>query len=253
MTSTIDLSVESSHSLGVSAQRTVLLTGSSSGIGSATCELLLERGHQVIGIARRRQRALTNFFPVQADLSKLDAIDDLVRTVVEHHPVDAVIANAGAPLFGGLEEASASMIQASLSLNLLSPILLIRALIPTLRRRTQSHVILIGSESALRGGARGSVYCAAKFGLRGFSQALRQEAAAQGVCVSLVNPGMVDTPFFDQQSFRPGPEDCHALRAKDVAETVVHILESPARMVFDEVHISPRKHVIDFSKKKELP
>ena len=64
----------------------------------------------------------------------------------------------------------------------------------------------MGSEAALAGTAQGSLYCAAKFALRGLAQALRAECARAGIRVTLVNPGMVQSPFFDELDFRPGPE-----------------------------------------------
>ena len=69
---------------------------------------------------------------------------------------------------------------------------------PKLKRNGNSRVIYMGSEAALRGAKRGSLYCAAKFGLRGFAQSLRQECASSGVHVSIINPGMVNTPWFDR-------------------------------------------------------
>ena len=72
-------------------------------------------------------------------------------------------------------------------------------------------MVLIGSEAALAGGARGAVYSATKFALRGFCQSLRQESAAAGIRVTLINPGMVRTDFFDQLDFEPGEDLAHAI------------------------------------------
>ena len=78
-----------------------------------------------------------------------------------------------------------------------------RALIPLMKKQKKGKIIFIGSDSALQGGKQGSIYSVAKFGLRGFSQALRDECAKSKVHISIVNPGMVRTDFFDELSFSP--------------------------------------------------
>ena len=94
------------------------------------------------------------------------------------------------------------------------------------------------------------MYCAAKFALRGFAQALRAECARSGIRVTLVNPGMVQTPFFDALDFRPGESpDCYIL-PEDVARTVAHVLAARPGTVFDEIDLSPQKRVIEFNKPK---
>jgi len=159
-----------------------------------------------------------------------------------------VVSNAGEGHFGGLEEFSAEQISRSIDLNLTSHILVVRALLPLLKKETCSDVVLMGSESALQGGPKGTVYCAAKFGIRGFAQALRQDCSAAGVRVTLVNPGMVRSSFFDGQSFRPGPKAEHAIEVEEVGAVVTDVLKARPGLVFDEINLSPLKKVIDFSR-----
>jgi short-subunit dehydrogenase len=104
--------------------------------------------------------------------------------------------------------------------------------------------VLIGSEAALRGSRYGSIYCAAKFGLRGLAQALRQEAATAGVAVSIVNPGMVRTGFFDELDFVPGERPENALEPADVAEAVWLAVSTRAGAVVDEIDLSPLSRVV---------
>ena len=106
----------------------------------------------------------------------------------------------------------------------------------------------MGSEAALRGTRRGSVYCASKFALRGFAQALREECAASGIRVTTINPGMVLTPFFDDLDFGPGQEPANYVLPEDVADLVITILSTRSGTVFDEVNLSPLKRVIEFRK-----
>jgi short-subunit dehydrogenase len=118
-----------------------------------------------------------------------------------------------------------------------------------MRRQRRGRIVFIGSESALQAGRKGALYSAAKFGLRGFSQALREDCAADGIQVSLVNPGMVRSPFFDELAFAPGALAENAIDVDDVAAVVIQILQSSADIVIDEVNLTPRVKSLDFTRK----
>ena len=226
----------------------ILVTGCSSGIGLAITELMLELGHQVIGLSREPTRAgieHPRFMPVTMDLADLNTLPTRLTELAKQHPdIDGMIANAGRGQFGGLEEFSYAQIDQLLDLNLRSQIYLTRALLPGLRQRPHSDLIFIGSEAALAGGRRGAVYSASKAALRGFAQALREECSRSGVRVSLINPGMVRTAFFDELDFAPGDEPSHALTGQSVAQTVQMVLQAEPGVVFDEINLSPLKKVI---------
>ncbi|MFT4649900.1 MAG: 3-hydroxy acid dehydrogenase/malonic semialdehyde reductase, partial [Flavobacteriales bacterium] len=96
-----------------------------------------------------------------------------------------------------------------------------------------------------------ALYSAAKFGLRGFCQALREDCAKDGIGVSLVNPGMVRSPFFDGQSFAPASLPENAIETEDVAKLIGQILQTSADIVIDEINLSPRVKSIDFSPNRE--
>lgn len=227
----------------------ILLTGSSSGIGQALCNQLLQEGHQVVGIARRAQQRTERFCPVQLDLSDLDALPDALRTLrKEHAPFDAVVCCAGQGRFGDLEQFSYAQIRALIDLNFTSHAFVVRALVQDMKRRGGGHIVLLGSEAALRGAQKGALYCAAKFALRGFAQALREETARHGIAVTLINPGMVRTPFFDALDFRPGADAACAIEAADIASTIAHVLAMRPGTVLDEINLSPQKKVIDFTR-----
>lgn len=227
--------------------RTILLTGSTSGIGAAIRDRLLDDGHTVLGVARRADvlGERPRYHPLALDLGQLDAVHDALRRfVARFEGIDAVIANAGSAVFGNLEQLSDAAIRHAIDTNLTSQLLIVRAVLPLLKRHAPSDVVLMGSESALRGGKRGTVYSAAKFGLRGFAQALRAECAASDVRVTLINPGMVRTPFFDDLDFGPGDEPENAIEPVDVAAVVAMVLEARPGTVFEEINISPLKKVV---------
>ena len=233
-------------------KRTVLVTGASSGIGRAIAQNLLQLGHAVIGVSRdcrKFTRQMENFSPVQLDLSQLSELPKKIFQLQQMFPnIDAVVFSAGLGQFGSVEEFSYSQIEALMTLNFTSQVFLTKALLPALKRKAGSDLIYIGSEAALKGSRKGAVYCASKFAVRGFTQALREECGKSNVRVCLINPGMVKTAFFEHLAFEPGDHDSNAILPEDVAAAVSYILGSREQIVIDEINMSPLNKVVKFKK-----
>jgi NADP-dependent 3-hydroxy acid dehydrogenase YdfG len=234
----------------------ILVTGASKGIGQAICHKLLAEGYHVVGIARQFQGSTLahhpNFEGVSLDLSNLEALPQALKELKGRYPqVKGLICNAGRGHFKHLEEFSFEQIRSLIDLNFLSHVYLTKAFLPLLKKQTRSDVIFIGSEAALAGRRQGSVYCASKFALRGFAQALRDECATSSVRVCLINPGMVQTSFFQELHFSPGMEHTEHLLPEDIAETVALVLRAREGTVFDEINLSPHRKKICFHKKLE--
>jgi NADP-dependent 3-hydroxy acid dehydrogenase YdfG len=233
-------------------KRTLLVTGASSGIGRAIANGLLKQGHTVIGTSRDCSQFKTshlNFHPIGIDFSQLDLVVNMLKKLEKDYPLlDGVIFSAGYGQFGSIEQFSYAQIEQMMTVNFTSQAFITRTLIPGLKRKAHSNLIYIGSEAALKGSRKGTVYCASKFALRGFTQALREECGSSSVRVSLINPGMVKTNFFASLSFQPGDDETHALLAEDIAETVNYILDSSNNLVIDEINLNPANKVIKFKK-----
>ena len=234
-------------------QTTALITGASSGIGLATAKLLLKQGYRVIGVSRRDNSADLDhqyYQSLSIDLSRLDQLESALKKLLQTESIDCLINAAGQGHFGSIEQFSVQQIEASLRLNLSSVMVVCRSLLPPMRHRGRGQMIFIGSESALNAGSKGALYSAAKFGLRGFSQALRADCASDGIRVSLINPGMVRSPFFADLSFAPGADAENAIEVDDIADTIWQILRSSSNIVIDEINLSPRVKSIAFNKNK---
>ncbi len=233
-------------------KRNVLVTGASSGIGRAIARNLLQQGHHVIGVSRdggKFIRHMENFSPVQLDLSQLNDLPKKFRELEQAFPeIDVVVFCAGMGQFGSVEEFSYDQIEGLMTINFTSQAFLTRALLPALKRKERSDLIFIGSEAALKGSRKGAVYCASKFAVRGFTQALREECGKSNVRVCLINPGMVKTAFFEPLSFEPGDDDSNFIEPEDVAEAVSYVLNSRAQIVVDEINLSPLNKVVKFKK-----
>ena len=232
----------------MSAKRKMLLTGAGGGIGRSIATLLLSSDWRIVGLSRdpaRSEFSQKEFTQATIDLSDLAHLPEQLRLVAsEHGDIDSVVCAAGVGRFGSLEEFSYEQIRELIDINLTSQLYVVRAFLPLLKRRGRGDVVLIGSEAALAGGARGAVYSATKFALRGFCQSLRQESAAAGIRVTLINPGMVRTGFFDQLDFEPGEDPTHAIVPEDIAVAVKMVLCARPETVFDEINLSPLKKVV---------
>ncbi len=227
-------------------KQTLIVTGSSSGIGKAISLLLLKNGFHVIGISRHAEKIVDpNYQAINLDLSDTESLPDhLEQLAREHIYINGIIFCAGYGRFGSLEEFSYQQIIELLEVNLLSQIYLTRAFLPALKKQGSGDLIYIGSESALSGGKRGAVYSASKFGLRGFAQSLRKECSSKNIKVTLINPGMARTDFFTELDFEPGDHQHNAIEVKDIADAVLLTLNMSAGTVIDELNLSPQKKVI---------
>jgi len=241
----------------MSAKKKMLLTGAGGGIGRSIATLLLSSDWRIVGLGRdpvRSEFSQKEFIQATIDLSDLAHLPEQLRLVAsEHGDIDSVVCAAGVGRFGSLEEFSYEQIRELIDINLTSQLYVVRAFLPLLKRRGRGDVVLIGSEAALAGGARGAVYSATKFALRGFCQSLRQESAAAGIRVTLINPGMVRTGFFDQLDFEPGEDPTHAIVPEDIAVAVKMVLSARPETVFDEINLSPLKKVVRRKHRAPLP
>ncbi len=232
------------------AERKILVTGASRGIGAAITRQLLQAGGRVVAVARDFSdwpQQTPGLEKVELDLSRIQDLPHQLGELARNHPeLDGLILNAGYGQFGSLEEFSYAQIRDLVETNLLQHIYFARAFVPRFKKQGWGDLILIGSEAALSGGRKGAVYSACKFGLRGLAQSLREECSGRGVRVCLINPGMVDTAFYDGLDFAPGEAPENHLRAEDVAQAAQLVLEAPAGTVYDEINLNPLKKVIRF-------
>jgi NADP-dependent 3-hydroxy acid dehydrogenase YdfG len=232
--------------------RTVLVTGASSGIGRAICRRLLANGHRVIGSSRdvgKFTQKHQHFIPLELDLSQADRAADRCQAIQQQYPqLNTVVFAAGFGRFASLEEFSRQQIEQLITVNFTAQVFITKALLPKLKQQPQANLIYIGSEAALQGSRKGTIYCASKFALRGFSQSLRDECGTSPVRVSLINPGMVRTPFFESLSFQPGTGKKQALCSDDIAEAVDYILSAAPQVAIDEINLNPVNKVIQFKK-----
>ena len=226
----------------------VVVTGASSGIGLALVKALLAEGYAVLGIAKSFEKAglnHPNFSGRSINLADLDALPGAMSSLLNEidRPIKALINNAGIGRMGFLEQLSVKDIRLVMDTNLTSQVIVTKTFLPLLKKQGEGDILFMGSEAALKGAKQGSIYCASKFALRGFSQALREECGKSGVRITLINPGAVRTPFFENLQFEPGLAAENAIEPEDIASAVSMVLAARSGTVFDEITLSPRNQV----------
>ncbi|MDS0281312.1 SDR family oxidoreductase [Haloarcula onubensis] len=186
--------------------KTVLITGASSGIGHATAEVFLDDDWQVWATARDEDDiadlAEAGCETAELDVTKAAQCERVVETVVESAGrIDCLVNNAGYAQFGAVEDVSTGDIAASggqFDVNVYGPHRLIRQVMPHMRARESGTIINVSSVAGRLALPGQGAYAASKFALEALSDALRVEADEYGIDVVLVQPGPVETNFYDR-------------------------------------------------------
>jgi len=231
-------------------ERIALITGSSSGIGKAITQKFLCDGYTVIGLARDHSKFspdCNQYHPLSVDLSNVIALEKTIpRIIKKYQNINVFISNAGFGDFRNLENFSALQIRTYFSVNLIAQILISRYMVSHMKKNSFGDVIIIGSEAAIVGKKKATLYSAAKFGLRGFAQSLRDEVGASGLRVCIINPGLVRSPFFDGLNFEPARGEDNAIMPDDIAKLVLETVNTRNGTVVDEINLSPATNNISF-------
>jgi NADP-dependent 3-hydroxy acid dehydrogenase YdfG len=221
----------------------LLITGASTGIGAATARQAAEAGYRLVLAARSEdklrslaeelggdERAIAR----RCDVSVWEDQEALVAAALDAFgQIDAAFANAGFGAKRGFLEETPEQWRSMVETNVLGCAYTIRAALPHFREREAGHFLLTSSIAGRRV-LPGSLYSATKFAVSAMGEALRQEIADTPIKVTLVEPGMVDTPFFDE---RPGPD--RALHDDDIARIVLFALSQPPHVDLNEVLVRP--------------
>lgn len=235
--------------------KTALITGASSGIGLAVAEKFIKQRFSVTGVARdfstlTQQSAVASMKTESIDLSNLDQLVGSLGKKNLKNAFDVVVLNAGYGKFGGIEQFSHQQIRHMVDTNLVSNLFLLKHYLPKMKVQGAGDIIIVGSESALQGARHGAVYCATKFALRGLAQSLRSDCSTSDIRVMLVNPGPVETDFFDELNFKPQEGSEFVIDPHNVADIIYNALSQPRNVVSEEINIQPIKR--SFKKKQNI-
>lgn len=228
-----------------------LVTGGASGIGAAITAELRGHGATVVAVDKNAHPGAAPASPGTAptpanrevagdvrDFATMCGISGKVRD--EFGRLDFVVANAGITDWGSMSDGDPQRWRDVIDTNVLGVAQTIRATMPVLIAQGRGHIVITASISGRTAYVGEPIYIATKWALVGLGKALRKEARPGGVRVSLIEPGIVDTPLVQQTA--EGAAELAAVRAldpQDVARVVTFVLEQPAHVNIDEIMISP--------------
>jgi len=231
------------------ADAVAVVTGASSGLGTHFSHSLVDRGATVYGLARSTDKleALRDdlgdaFRPIPCDVRDEEQVADAFDTVREESGrIDVLLNNAGLGQFGPVDDLPLEDWDVQMDTNLRGVFLCTREAVPTMREQDEEtgfggHIVNIASIAGLLGNPNLTAYNASKFGLRGFSESLMKEVRDDGIRVTCLYPGSIETNFFDVAGVEMTDNPLHP---EDVAATVMHVLESPANHLISEVVMRP--------------
>jgi NADP-dependent 3-hydroxy acid dehydrogenase YdfG len=223
------------------SERVMLLTGASSGIGEALAHQAVAANYRLV-LAARRQGPLDELaqalgghehaMTVTCDVAEWSEQEAMVAAALERFGrIDAVVANAGFGAARGFTNETPEHWRDMILTNVLGVALTIRASIDAIRE-SKGHFVLTGSVAGHRA-VTGSVYSATKWAVTGLAEGLRQELNGTGARTTLISPGAVDTPFFDN------PPAFETLQPQDVARAVMYALSQPEHVDTNQILIRP--------------
>lgn len=223
-----------------------IVTGAGSGIGKAFSTALVNKGVTVYGIGRNLTK-LTNlenelgglFHANKVDLTKHKDIEQwVVQSFGKKNAPDILINNAGLGYKKPVDELSVSEWDAMVNTNLSGVFYLTRMIVPFMKINSEiTHIVNIASIAGLMGNPELTGYNATKYGLRGFSDALFKEVRKDGIKVSCMLPGSIETPFFDNMdSIEANP---NMMQPEDIATLLIQLLETPDNLLISEITMRP--------------
>jgi NADP-dependent 3-hydroxy acid dehydrogenase YdfG len=235
--------------------RVAAITGASSGIGEATALALAEAGASVALAARRGDRLAATAeriegpsLAVEADITdEQQAREFIQRANDELGGLHILVNNAGVMLLGPVAGADVEDWRRMISVNLLGLLYCTHAALPLIEQSGGGDIVNVSSVAGRRADAGGAVYNMTKFGVHGFSEALRQEALHAGIRITIVAPGFVETelqghnrsPLVQQGLARSRERIGQVLAATDIADAIVNAVSRPAHVCVNEIVVRP--------------
>jgi short-subunit dehydrogenase len=226
-----------------------LVTGASRGLGAALARVLASRGYALVLCARNASElnALSKEIVTQhqvetetvaLDLANTSALERFAESLRQNKwRIDALINNAGIGTYKSLEQWSSQEVIDCTTVNVTAPMLLSRALLPSMIANKRGMIVNVASDLARRPLANMAPYVASKHALLGFSGSLLREVKQHNIKVCSVLPGIIDTAFNGAQE--GSKEETWALRPSELASRIVDLMELPTNVVIDELAIHP--------------
>lgn len=215
--------------------RTAIVTGASRGIGRSITEALLDEGVRVAGWSRSEPEDLDHdhFHYIKTDLTEQESVEQAFQRTMDvlGDEVSILINNAGVGYKGDLDEMPPEKWHNLFDLNVHGIFYVSRLVIPEMKARQKGHIINISSGAGTNGIAGMSCYSATKHAVVGLTRSLHQELRDDGIKVTCLSPGSVDTGFSDSQKNKLQPDE--------LAQSAIHILRCSQNFHYTDVQVRP--------------
>ncbi|HYL66442.1 MAG TPA: SDR family NAD(P)-dependent oxidoreductase [Nitrosopumilaceae archaeon] len=221
------------------ANKVVVITGASSGIGEESVIEFAKRKSKVVLVSRNKQnlevvaekikKYNSEFLVYPCDISKKDEVEKMGRDVLEKFGrIDVLVNNAGFGIYSPIHESKIEEIESQMATNYFGMIYCIKIFLPKMLEQKSGHIVNVASVAASFGIPGIAPYCASKFAMLGFSEGLYHELKGTGVGITVVSPIMVKTNFLKHQSFKSFPKySSMSLSSSAVAKAIVRASSSP--------------------------
>ena len=242
------------------AGKVALITGASSGIGKATALMFAESGIKVALVARREEKLKALKKELEhtggaadyyvADVSREDEAKASVAWAVETFgAVDILVNNAGIVRPGTVERQDSQEWRDTFDLNVLAPMYMCQAVLPGMKKRQSGHIVNISSNAAkIPGGASQSSYAASKYAITALSSSLRRETGADGIRVTIIEPGTTETGVAEsipdeklRQAMEQHMHKATNMQPEDMAAAILYAVSQPERVNVSEIWLTPTK------------
>ncbi|WP_223596232.1 SDR family oxidoreductase [Neobacillus bataviensis] len=223
--------------------KVIIITGGSDGLGKGTAKVFVEAGWNVVIAARGKEKlertaqelktSKGKVLPIPTDVSNAQQVQSMVdQTLNEFGRIDVLINNAAIDYSASIEELTVEQWDQIIGVNLSGVFYTSKAVFPSMKRQNSGYMINISSVAGKKGWPNATAYCASKFALTGFTQALNGEGKPYNIRCSVVYPGGMDTNWHAERN-------AELLDPKDVGRFLFHMVTQDPRFVVNEAVISP--------------
>ncbi len=237
-------------------EKTVFITGATSGIGKATALRLAERNYKLIITGRRAHllnelekqlRQKTRVLTLNFDVRDFKQVEKSIQSIpTEWKKIDVLINNAGlAAGLNPIDKGDLNDWEVMIDTNIKGLLYVTKKVLPLMEQRSEKHIINIGSIAGKEVYLNGNVYCATKFAVDALSKAMRIDLLEKGFKVTAVNPGMTETEFSlirfkgNKEQAKKVYEGIEPLKSEDIANVIDFILSLPSHVNINDITIMP--------------
>ncbi|MDA9048911.1 SDR family oxidoreductase [Gammaproteobacteria bacterium] len=229
-------------------KKVMVVSGVTGGVGEELASKFIDIGWHIVGLGRNIEKLETlsdhhgkNFTPIRTDISDESSVKEAFNSIkLKFRSIDIMVNNAAIFKNEQFSRCNSSDIKDIIDTNLKGSMLCTLEAINIIKESKKAgRVINIASVAGTHGISGQAIYCASKYGLIGFSEALNQEIIKEGISITSINPGGIDTPLWNEQNPYPGGSKENLLQPNDIVEAIKYIANLDPRIILKNLTIFP--------------